>query len=190
MKKAFPRFGLSNGILGHGHLTKRQEFPEAQSSGAKARMKLCPSRQALFVPLLAHERELLSSMSSAILTQRRTLARNLASELRSQLAQIGSIVYILSQQYELQPTPSQASSGPLCMPSAVARPGSSLIGNKHMLEDIIGKHQGIIRSIESLAREFSGGVRGAMILGQIAQRHREMAATLGRLVRSFLGSQA
>jgi len=190
MKKAFPRFGLSSVIRRQGHATKTPLSLGAPPSRTQARMTLCVSRQAIFVPLLAHERELQSSMTSSILSQKRTLGSHLASELRSQHAQIGSIVYILSQQYELHPTPSRSLLSGTYLPYAAQLPRRPLVQNEHVVSDLIGKHQGIIRSIESLAREFSGSVRGAMILGHIAQRHREMAATLGKMVRSLLGKQA
>jgi len=190
MKKAFPRFGLSSGIRRQGHAAKSTRPLAATAPIAQARMTLCASRQAIFVPLLAHERELQSSMTSSILARKRTLGSHLASELRSQHAQIGSIVYILSQQYELHPTPTHSLHSGSHLPHAAQAPSRPLVQNEHVVSDLIGKHQGIIRSIESLAREFSGSVRGAMILGHIAQRHREMAATLGKMVRSLLGRQA
>jgi hypothetical protein len=179
MNKAFPHFGRP---LGGGLISLSRAPDSIATALTQASIVRSASRQAIFVPLLAFERDLQMDMTVSLLSRRPALGASMATLLRSHHAQVGAMVYILSQQYELAAGLASTLASDRHRGAAMPASKSSLSHRTSLLGTLIGRHLEIIRNIEGLARKFSGTVRDAMVLGHIAQRHREMCGTLSALL--------
>ncbi len=178
MNKAFPLFGqtskasIKDAPLGS---TWPRLLSDATPSPKVIRN---PSRKAIFVPLLVNERRLQLCLHSYLLSNGGTSQHGLSSMLQSQHAQVSSMIYILSQQYELDAKAELLAPTLAQLPISPCSKMDPRIICDQAVSTLILAHRDILVGIEALARCFRGTVRDSMVLGHIAQRHREMASIL------------
>jgi hypothetical protein len=142
-----------------------EAFPPAAASGIGA--------------VLEQERDLLSATDSFLNGRNGQVSARLHALLREQQAQLGAKIVLLKQRYQMPVRAITADSAQAPNESARAELAPE---NQGSLSVLIAQHRTVLGTVASLIMRGHDGLRGNLILKEVASTHEEMATQLSDLL--------